>query len=77
MTTGQYNVYIGPTLNSWISASYNILVGPFNDLSADSGAHQIGLGYAITCVGNNNFTFGYNAPNAPKIPITAPDAPTQ
>jgi len=34
------------------------LVGPFSDLSADSGAHQIGIGYALTCVGNNNFTFG-------------------
>ena len=58
LTTGQYNVFIGPTLNSAVSASYNVLLGPFHDLSANDGAHQICLGYALTCVGNNNFTFG-------------------
>jgi len=63
-TTGDYSIYIGRDAGyhatPMTTGSYNILIGAFTDGDAvDTGA-MIVMGYNVTSVGNQNFTFGNN-----------------
>ena len=62
MTSANNNIFIG--LSTGVSSvavttgASNILIGKQARVNAADGANQITLGEQVTCVGNNNFTFG-------------------
>lgn len=58
-TTGIGNIGIGRSSGDTITTgSYNTLIGYNTDVSSSSASNQIAMGYEVTSVGNNNFTFG-------------------
>jgi len=64
LTSGSNNICIGQQAGGHAVAlntgSQNILIGNFTDTSAGDSGLQIALGYNVSCVGNENFTFGGN-----------------
>ena len=58
-TTGSGNIGIGRSAGDTITTgSFNTLIGYNTDVSSSSASNQIAMGYEVTSVGNNNFTFG-------------------
>jgi len=58
-TTGNGNIGIGRSAGETITTgSFNTLIGYNTDVSSSSASNQIAMGYEVTSVGNNNFTFG-------------------
>ena len=59
LTTGTYNIFIGKNSGNNLTTGANcIFMGTGNLASAVNGAGQIAIGDTVTCVGNDNFTFG-------------------
>jgi hypothetical protein len=59
INTGSTNICIGvDTGDTLTSGNNNILLGNTARTSAAGGANQISMGLVVTCVGDNNFTFG-------------------
>jgi len=62
ITSGGPNVCIGVQSGnhdvSLTTGSNNILVGSYTDVSASGASNQIVLGFDVTCIGDNYFTFG-------------------
>ena len=59
INTGSTNICIGvDTGDTLTTGNNNILLGNTARTSAADGANQISMGLVVTCVGDNNFTFG-------------------
>jgi trimeric autotransporter adhesin len=59
VSTGLNNTCIGTSAGDTITTgTSNIIIGYVSDVSAADGDSQFVLGNGVTCVGNNNFTFG-------------------
>ena len=59
ITTGANNICIGIDCGDTLTTGdTNILIGNTARPSASGGANQISMGVVVTCVGDNNFTFG-------------------
>jgi hypothetical protein len=77
ITTGNRNTVMGINAGNGITTgSNNIIIGNGSNVSASGGAAQIVLGDSVTCVGNDNFTFGIGSSDsniaAGATSITAP-----